>query len=957
MSAERLPAGGSAIDRSRSLSFSFDGREIQAFAGDTIASALLANDVAVVGRSFKYHRPRGIWGAGVEEPNALVDIAGSGPNMRATSEPARQGLIASSVNAAPDAARDRYAVIDRFARFIPAAFYYKTFMWPDWHRFEPRIRAMAGLGNVDAAWKAMRPAAQINHHCDLLVVGAGPAGLAAAMLGAQARKSVMLVDEQPTLGGSLLHRDSAIDGKPGPQWAEATVAALRQAGHRVLASTTAFGIYDHHLVALNQRHHDGRPDTIWRVRPRQIVLATGAIERPLPFVHNDLPGIMSAEAGLIYLRRYGVRVGRRVVVATNSDGAYEVAGALAKAGAEVMIVDMRDGSLSAVPEGVRRLHGCRIASARGRRRVATVSLDDGTTLAADSVLVSGGTTPTIHLYCQARGKPQWQATHVAFLPGDPVDGLSVVGAAKGAVSLSDVLASAAEAIGSPGETKAKTPVSTGPERKDGVMAAWPQAGANGRVWIDYQSDVTAKDVELAARENFVSVEHLKRYTTLGMATDQGKTSNLPGLALMASITRRSVPETGITTYRPPYTPVPFTSFAGLCGGELMAPVLRLPLETVHRAKGAVFQEYGGWLRPAHYGGADAESAVQEEARRARQSAALFDASTLGKIEVMGPRAAEFVDFIYYNTMSTLPPGRCRYGFMLSESGVVFDDGVLVRLDEHRFIVSCSSSHVAGVHARLEDWRQDRFGRNGVYIHNVTAERATLTISGPRSRQLLSALDPGISLDDRDLPHMAVAEGRFGPESLRIARVSFTGDRSYELSIRADRAEALWTRLEEEGQALDAATIGLEAMMILRAEKGYIVIGKDTDGTTMPQDLGVAGPRAKRLGDYVGRRSLFTEVASKEDRLQLVGLMVAQGEPPLASGAHGITRDWHRVRSQGFVTTSHMSPTLLRPIALGLIERGASRHGETIDIQHLGEVRRATITPPCAFDPKGERLNA
>ncbi|MGE0006079.1 MAG: 2Fe-2S iron-sulfur cluster-binding protein [Parvibaculaceae bacterium] len=927
MSAMRLAAGGSAIDRSRPLSFSFDGREIQAYAGDTIASALLANDVAVVGRSFKYHRPRGIWGAGVEEPNALVDIAGMGPNIRATTELAQQGLIARSVNSAPDAAHDRHAFLDRLARFIPAAFYYKTFMWPDWRRYEARIRAMAGLGKVDPAWTAKAPAAQINHHCDMLVVGAGFAGLTAAKRAAGAGKSVMLVDEQFAPGGSLLHRDSEIDGIPGHVWAEGTVSALTQAGHAILVSTTAFGIYDHHLVALNQRHHDGRPDTLWRVRPREIVLATGAIERPLPFIDNDLPGVMSAEAALVYLRRHGVGVGRRIVVATNNDSAYVVAGALAEAAADVVLVDARASSLPAVPQGVRRLEGRRIASARGTMRVDGVMLDDGISLAADAVLVSGGKTPTLHLYAQARGKPRWDERRAAFVPGDPIDGLSVVGAAAGA------------------------------EATDGVMAVWPKAGAKGRIWIDYQSDVTAKDVELAARENFVSVEHLKRYTTLGMATDQGKTSNLAGLALLSGLAGRPISETGTTTYRPPYTPVPFTSFAGIAGGELLAPVRRLPLETMHRASGAVFQEYGGWLRPAHYGRGDAESAIRAEARQARRSVALFDGSTLGKIEVMGPRAAEFVDFIYYNTMSTLRPGRCRYGFMLAESGVVFDDGVLVRLDEHRFVVSCSSSHVAAVHARLEEWRQDRFGRDAVHIHDVTAGMATLTLSGPRSRHLLAALDPGVSLDDHDLPHMAVAEGRFGPDRLRIARVSFTGDRSYELSVRADRAEALWARLEEEGRQLDAVTIGVEALMILRAEKGYIVIGKDTDGTTMPHDLGVAGPRARRRDDYVGRRSLFTEVALKEDRLQLVGLAVAQGEPPLAPGAHGVTRAGGRVRSQGFVTTSHMSPTLERPIALGLIERGHSRHGETIDIRHLGAVRRATITPPCAFDPKGERLNA
>jgi len=951
MSAERLSAGGSAIDRARPLSFSFDGRKVEAFAGDTIAAALLANDIAVVGRSFKYHRPRGVWGSGVEEPNALVDIAGRGPNMRATTETARQGLVAHSVNASPDAARDRSAFLDRFARFIPAAFYYKTFMWPDWHRFEPRIRAMAGLGKVDPAWTAPEAADQINHHCDVLVVGAGPAGLAAARLAASGGKSVLLVDERMAPGGSLRHRDGEIDGTPPAQWITESLSALTGAGQLFLPMTTAFGIYDHNLVALNQRHQDGRPDTLWRVRPRRIILATGALERSLPFADNDLPGIMSADAALVYLRRYAVRAGRRIVVATNNDSAYEVAEALAAAGATVTLVDMREDGRPAPPTGVTCLASRTIASAQGKSRVESVTLDDGTKLGVDSVLVSGGWSPTLHLFCQARGKLAWSEKRAAFLPGDPVEGIAVAGAANGAVSLSEVFADVARATSSP------APVSTGREASGGIVPAWPIAGAKGRVWIDYQSDVTAKDVELAARENFVSVEHLKRYTTLGMATDQGKTSNLAGLALLAGISGRSIAETGTTTYRPPFTPVPLTSFAGPRSGELMAPVRRLPLESLHRAQAAVFQEYGGWLRPAFYGGADAEHTIQDEARRARQSVALFDGSTLGKIEVIGPQAAAFVDFIYYNTMSTLKPGRCRYGFMLSENGVVFDDGILVRLDEHRFIVSCSTSHVAAVHARLEEWRQDRFGRDAVYIHNATSEMATLTVSGPASKQLLATLDLGLSLDDADLPHMAIGEGRFAGDLLRVARVSFTGDRSYELSIRADRAENLWRRLQAAGKAFDAVTLGLEALMILRAEKGYIVIGKDTDGTTMPQDLGVDGPRAKRQTDYVGRRSLFTEVAQDRNRLQLVGLAVPDGEPPLPTGAHGVTQAGAKLRSQGFVTSSYLSPVLRRPIALALIERGAARQGETIDMQHLGQKRRATITAPCAFDPSGDRFNA
>ncbi|MBZ9854849.1 sarcosine oxidase subunit alpha family protein [Mesorhizobium sp. CA13] len=960
MTASRRSTGGSAIDRSHPIRFSFDGAAVQGFAGDTIASALLAADVAVVGRSFKYHRPRGIWGAGVEEPNALVDIGGprATPNTRATTEPARDGLVAKSVNATPNALADRNAFLDRFSRFIPAAFYYKTFMWPDWHMFEPRIRAMAGLGRVDKDWTSPGPADQINHHCDVLVIGAGPAGLAAARLAAGAGQSVMLVDDQQKPGGSLGHRAGEIDGKPAAVWVEETVAELSAGGHLVLPSTTAFGIYDHNLVGLNQRHFDGRPDTLWRIRPRRIVLATGAIERPLPFANNDLPSILSADAALSYLRRHAVLAGRRIVVATNNDSAYEVAEAAAEAGADVTLVDSRRDGMPAALGKVRMLEGRALTAAAGKLRVQGVTLDDGTRLDADCVLVSGGWTPTIHLFGQAKGKLAWSEARAAFLPGDPVEGMAVAGAAAGAVSLSEVFAGSQKAVASLGPTKAAVPRSSGTEATGGITAAWPTPGSKGRIWIDYQNDVTVKDIELAARENFVSVEHLKRYTTLGMATDQGKTSNLPGLALMAGITGRTVPEVGTTTYRPPFTPVPLASFAGARGGELMAPVRRLPLESVHRAGGAVFQEYGGWLRPAHYGGgADADRSIQEEARRARQSVALFDGSTLGKIEVIGPKAAEFVDFVYYNTMSTLKPGRCRYGFMLSENGVVLDDGVLVRLDKHRFVVSCSSSHVAAVHARLEEWRQDRFGRGAVYIHNATAEMATLTVSGPNARKLLETIDLGLSLDDGELPHMAVGQGSYDGDEVRIARVSFTGDRSYEISIRADRAEPLWARLRDAGQAFDAVVIGLEALMILRAEKGFIVIGKDTDGTTLPHDLGVGGPRAKRQTEFVGRRSLLTEEASRDDRMQLVGLTVPSGEAPLPTGAHGIKRSGGKLRSQGFVTSSYRSPALGRPVALGLIERGAARHGETIEIQHLGKAMTATIAAPCAFDPAGDRLNA
>jgi sarcosine oxidase subunit alpha len=937
MTAYRLPEGGS-IDRERPVTFTFDGRKVQGFAGDTVASALLANDIKLVGRSFKYHRPRGIWGSGSEEPNALIDVTGAGAttiNNRATVIAAKDGIVARSVNSAPDAVSDKFAYFDRFSRFIPAAFYYKTFMFPNWHLFEPRIRAMAGLGTMDTNWKTSGLAAQINAHCDMLVVGGGHAGLSAALTAARAGKTVILVDERPELGGSLQYRDidASIDGKPVAEWVKSVTDELRALGVTILVNTTAFGIYDHNQTGLNQRHTDGSVDTLWRVRPVETVLATGAIERPLPFANNDLPGVMSADAALVYLRRYGVVVGQQILIASNNSSTAEVGHALAAAGARVTIIELRANAL--IPSQYQHANlsivsGRRVVEAKGGKAVTGAVLDDGSQLSCDALLVSGGWTPTIHLYGQAKGKLRWDEPSQAFVPGLEVEGVSVAGAANGQFTLGEDYA---------------------------ISAAWPEPGQKGRVWIDFQNDVTAKDVELAARENFQSVEHLKRYTTLGMATDQGKTSNLNGLALMATITGRSIPEVGTTTYRPPFTPVPIASFVGNRSGILYNPVRRLPLENSHREDGATFQEYGGWLRPAFYGKGDVEEAMQREAFEARQSVALFDGSTLGKIEVMGPQAAEFLDFIFYNTVSTLAPGKCRYCFILTESGVVYDDGVLVRLAPDHFIVSCSSSHVTGVHALLEDWRQDRFDRTQVFIHNATPNYATLTLTGPRSREMLEATSVRADLSDAALPHMAMVEGRFRDEPVRVARVSFTGDRSYELSIRADRAEGLWKHLKAVGRDFDATMLGSEALLLLRAEKGYIICGKDTDGATRPRDLGLNGPLKNKKVEFIGRRSLLLDEAQSDDRKEFVGLEVVDGGPMLVAGAHGVEVANSKHRSIGYVTSSYMSPNLKRPIALGLIERGMSRHGEVIEVRHMGEIRQARIVPPCAFDKEGGRLNA
>jgi sarcosine oxidase subunit alpha len=946
MSARRVNDGSARLP----IRFSFDGRPYQGRAGDTIASALLANNVRIVGRSFKYHRPRGIYGVGTEEPNALVDVTLDGkttPALRATTEMLVDGMVVRAGNASPTAVGDRHGFIDRFARFLPAGFYYKTFMWPNWRAFEPRIRTMAGLGHLDPAHQPAADCPQINARCDALVVGAGPAGLTAARNAARIGKSVILVDDQTEPGGSLLYRDATIDGAIGRDWAAGVVAELAAAGHRVLAETTAFGVYQHNLVSIWQRRR-GAPDALWRVRAGEIIVAAGAIERPLVFADNDRPGVMSAEAALIYLKRYDVLVGARVIVATNNDAAYVAATALAAAGAAVTIADTR--AAGAVADGVKIIRSASISAVHGVNAVEGVTIG-AERMIADCLLMSGGFSPTVHLYAQNQGKLRFDDRTAALRPAIKLAGMTVIGAANGTFDFAALLVEAHTAVGGSGDA----PSATSPDTY-AIEPAWPKPGAKSRAWIDFQNDVTVKDIELAARENYRSVEHLKRYTTLGMATDQGKTSNLNGLAAMASITGRSIEGTGTTTYRPPFIPVPLKVIAGRSRGELFNPVKRLVLEPQHRAADAVFREYGGWLRPAYYGTGVADAEIQREATIARRTVALLDGSPLGKIEVFGPQAGSLIDYNSYSTLSNLKPGRIRYGFMLTESGVVYDDGVVSKVSDQHYIVSCSSGHVTGVVARLEEWRQDRFDPAKVTIHNSTPHWATLTATGPRAKDLIAALDLGIDLDDRALPHMAFADGAFAGGPARVARVSFTGDRSYEVSAPSLAAPALLRAMSTLANDLGGCPLGSEALLLLRAEKGYLIAGKDTDGTTMPQDLGLTGPRDKRITEFVGKRSLFTENALRDDRPQFVGLTSLDGTL-LPTGAHGVEISAGKRRSIGFVTSSYMSPTLGRPIALGLIERGLNRIGDEIDLYHLGLSLKARISPPSAFDPDGSRLSA
>jgi sarcosine oxidase subunit alpha len=986
MTAIRLPAGG-AIDRAAPIHFTWQGRRLTGYAGDTLASALLANGVRVVARSYRLHRPRGLWGAGAEEPNAVVDVTtdeGGGitahdPNARATLVGLRPGLAARAVNAWPCLHFDATAAIDLLHPFLAAGFYYKTFFPPHWPFWERRIRAVAGLGRVRE--EADRRNFETRHaHCDVLVIGAGPAGLAAARAAAAAGLGVLLVDDNPEPGGSLQWRAGSVEGATGAAWA---AAALDGAANVTwLANTTAFGAYDHGSFGLIERRDAAASgwarERLWLVRARHAVLATGAIERPLVFPDNDRPGVMSADAVLRYLRRWGVRAGRRVLVATTNDSAYEVAAALAEAGCEVVLADARPAApavaAAAAERGVHVRAGMVVCGTAGRMGVRTAELapadaPDGPRerLAVDLVAVAGGWSPTVHLHCHAGGALRWDAARLAFLPTAAMPGMQLAGTVAGAWTLADCLAdghragvAAAHALGR--SVAIAAPHAAAEPEAAPPRAVWQLGGLPGRQWVDFHNDVTTTEIRTAAAENYAAVEHLKRYTTLGMAADQGRTSNVNGIAVLAAETGRGIAETGTTRFRPPYTPVSFGALAGLRHGATFVPLRHLPAHDCHRAAGAEFRDYGGWNRPACYPrrGESTAQAIRREAAAVRAGVGLFDGSSLGKIEVDGADAVRFLDLMYFTPLAGLKPGRLRYAILLRETGIVFDDGIVGRLAPDRFLLSPSSSHTAGVLWLLEQWRQTEYPSLAVACHDVTAHWATLTLTGPKARAVLARLATDIDLTDAALPHMAMAAGRLEGVPCRLARASFTGEASYEVSVPAGYAAALWQRLREAGAGFGITPFGIEALSVLRAEKGYILIGADTDGTTMPADLGLPEPSAKRTAAFVGRRSLATPDARRPDRRQFVGLLPDDPAFVPAVGSHAVVREQDgKMRSIGWITTACHSPVLGRSIALGMIAggRALAEAGATVELFHLGATSRAVVTRPCFVDPAGEKLHA
>lgn len=963
----RLPFGG-AIDRSRPVHFFFNGRALCGFGGDTLASALLANGIRIVGRSFKYHRPRGIVAAGVEESNGLVDLgrdACGTPNLRATEIELVDGLSARSVNCWPSPGFDIGGLNRLLAPFLAAGFYYKTFIWPSWRLFEGAIRRAAGLGRAPEREDSDRYQTRFAH-CDLLVVGGGPAGLAAAIAALGGGGRIILVEQDCTTGGRLLWDEATIDGLASDAWLERARHVLAQAPNvTVLNRTTAAGYFDHNELLCVERAagQGGWRERLWRIRAGKVILATGTLERPLLFADNDRPGVMLAGAVRQYLNRYAVAPGHRAVVLTNNDDAYRTAHALARAGVEVAaLVDTRPSPPSGVADPARAIVGTFIAGGRivgttGGRGLASVRVADGAgrriTVQADLLAMSGGFDPVVHLFSQSGGRLSFDETLGLFRPDVHAQDNCSVGGAAGDLGLASSLA-AGHRAGAEAAGAAAGAAPSANEKPPEIAPRWQPSGAPSHAFLDFQNDVTAGDVALAVRENFASVEHLKRYTTLGMAPDQGKTANVGAIGLLAALTGRTIPETGTTRFRFPFTPVAFGTLAGGARGKLFAPLRHLPCHDWHEQQAARFEELAGWMRPVVYlrPGETEQEAVRREAIAVRTGAGLFDASPLGKIEVRGPDAGLFLDRLYANAMSRLKVGRTRYGIMLNEQGVIIDDGVVARLADDRFLVGTSSSGAGRIFSWMEEWQQCEWPGLEVLLTSVTTGWAVATVSGPKAREVLARTRTSIALGRTDFPHMHYREGEVCGIPARVARVSYTGELTFEVAVPARRAGELWEGLIEAGGA-SLSPVGTLAWNLLRLEKGYLHVGSDTDGTTSPFDIGW-NRLLEREVDFVGRRSLLRSNDLREDRHQLVGLRsVAGGKLPIGAqlGRTGLRR------SEGFVTSSAFSPTLHRVVALGMVRSGHARLGERLEILHPRGLGQAEIVPPDSLDPDGIRLDA
>ncbi|MDH1729536.1 sarcosine oxidase subunit alpha [Pseudomonas chengduensis] len=1001
----RLAKGG-RIDRSQALSFTFNGQTYQGYAGDSLAAALLANGVDIVGRSFKYSRPRGIVAAGAEEPNAVLQIgsteAAQIPNVRATQQALYSGLVANSTNGWPSVNTDLMGILGKVGGgMMPPGFYYKTFMYPQnlWMTYEKYIRKAAGLGRSPTE---VDPDIydQLNQHCDVLVVGAGPAGLAAALAAGRSGARVILADEQEEFGGSLLDTRETLDGKPAADWVAQAIAELKTLPEVTLLSrATVNGYHDHNFLTIHQRLTDHLGEVapmgqarqrMHRVRAKRVVLASGAHERPLVYANNDVPGNMLAGAVSTYVRRYGVAPGQELVLSTNNDYAYRVVLDWLDAGRKVVAVaDARSNPRGSWVEeararGVRILTGSAVVEARGSKRVTGARIcaidakahkvtSPGEVLDCDLIVSSGGYSPVVHLASHLGGRPEWREDILGFVPG-PGNGIQQridAGAVNGVFALGDVLANGFEAgAKAAADTGYKAVSGSLPKveaRQDEPMLALfqvphdkPTARAP-KQFVDLQNDVTAAGIELATREGFESVEHVKRYTALGFGTDQGKLGNINGLAIAARSMGISIVQMGTTMFRPNYTPVTFGAVAGRHCGELFDAKRYTAMQAWHVKNGAEFEDVGQWKRPWYFpkNGEDLHAAVARECLAVRNSVGILDASTLGKIDIQGPDAREFLNRVYTNAWTKLDVGKARYGLMCKEDGMVFDDGVTACLADNHFVMTTTTGGAARVLEWLEIYHQTEWPELKVYFTSVTDHWATMTLSGPNSRKLLAKVTD-IDLDKDAFPFMSWKEGLVGGVPARVFRISFTGELSYEVNVQADYALGVWEQIIEAGKEFDLTPYGTETMHVLRAEKGFIIVGQDTDASVTPDDLnmGWCVGRTKPFS-WIGKRGMNRDDCLREDRKQLVGLKPVNPNQVLPEGAQLVFDPKQSIPMQmvGHVTSSYMSAAMGYSFAMAVVKGGLKRMGERVFAPLAdGSVIEAEICSSVFYDPKGDRQN-
>ena len=989
------------VDETYRVSFKFNGSRYYGYKGDTLASALLANDIHLVGRSFKYHRPRGIMTSGSEEPNAIVQLHNNSdrtePNVRATEIEIYEGLEASSQNCWPSVNFDIGGINNLLSPLLPAGFYYKTFMWPAsfWEKYEYFIRKSAGLGKSPTT-----PDPDIYEHeyihCDVLIVGAGISGIMAAKTAAKNGLKTLLVDEKPNLGGSTIYQNSEhfkINNQNSGSWLEKEINEIKKIDNldiRIRTSVAAFHGYNFLLARENLTDHlpieqrkNKTRQKLLKIRAKKVITATGSLERPLIFDNNDRPGILLSSAIKRYADLFGVACGEKNIFLTNNDSAYETAISLIQKGIKVeAIVDNREEIESKLlyeveKNNIKVFKGFTIVNTNGYKKINKVSLmklsKDGQkvigskiNLSCDCLGVSGGWTPAVHLFTQSGGKLKFREEDQVFIPNKYSSEQISIGACNGDLTLEDIIENTPKYL--------KEFLNIKKTDYDNVEVFSSENKSKRNIWllpsdkilgktksfVDYQNDATAKDIKLALREGFRSIEHVKRYTTTGMGTDQGKLGNMHALGIISETAGTKMGEHGTTTFRPPYTPLTFGTIVGRNVGEYFDIFRKTPMHEWHLKNKAEFENVGQWKRAWYYpkNNENMFEAVQRESKAARESAGILDASTLGKIDIQGTDASEFLNRVYTNAWSKLAVGKCRYGLMLNEDGMVYDDGVTTRLGENHYIMTTTTGGAANVLGKLEDYLQTEWPELDVYLTSVTDHFATISVCGPNSKKIISNVIPDLDLSDENFPHMSFKNAKIGKINCRVMRISFTGEHSYEINIQANYANSVWEKCMDVGKDFNITPYGTETMHLLRAEKGFIIVGQDTDATMTPIDLQMDWIVSKKKYDFIGKRSLYRSDTIKDDRKQLVGLLTDNPNEILEEGAQ-IVADVNKspIEMLGHVTSSYYSPNLKKSIALGVVRGGKNMMGKKLIIPMENKTINVTVADPVFLDKENKRLNA